>query len=71
MYEYNIEFGAIRGLGPGEIIKTIYVGLDDIDPNEYDGDPEPIVRDIAVAQAMQEMRDKGFTRFWVREIHNG
>ena len=65
MREFQIEFGALRGLGPDEMVKTIPVGLDDIE----DGTPEPFIRDMAIAEGKQTMRALGFERFWVREIH--
>jgi hypothetical protein len=61
-YLYHIEFGALRGLGPAEVVVTIPIGLDDIE----DFEPEPIVRDMAVADAKAEMiYRKGYPRFWV------
>lgn len=64
-YLYDIEFAALRGLGPQEMIVTIPIGIDDVEEDV----PEPIVRDWAINDARTEMRRRGYERFTLREVY--
>lgn len=64
LYEYQVEFAAMKGLGPDVIVVSIPVAFDDIPPDE----PEPIVRDWAINDARAEMRRRGYTRFTLRDV---
>jgi hypothetical protein len=64
-YLYEIEFGALRGCGPGMVTVTIPIGIDDVE----DDTPELIVRDWAIKDAKAEMRQRGYERFTLREVH--
>jgi hypothetical protein len=64
-YLYDIEFAALKGLGPDEIVVTVPIGMDDIE----DFEPEPVVRDWAIRDAQAEMRRRGYTRFTLREVY--
>lgn len=63
-YLYEIEFSALKGVGPDPVVCTIPITIDDVEPDV----PESIVRDWAIHEAKTEMRRRGFSRFTLREV---
>lgn len=66
MYQYEVEFRVRKGLGPEFVTKMVPVAYDDVDPDV----PEYIVKEWAVKEAKQYLRDRDCPVFIYIDIHS-
>jgi len=66
MYQYELEFSAMKGLGPEMITVVITIVFDDVAEDV----PESVVKDWAINDAKQEMKARGFKNFTLIEVYN-
>lgn len=65
MRTFAIEFSVMKGLGPDWVVKTVGVGIDDLEA-ELD---ESQIRDVAIADAREQLRRSGITRYQFRTLY--
>jgi hypothetical protein len=65
MYEYAVHFEIRKGLGPDYFPKTIFIGLDDIDPDLSNSEIKALAKNEAEQQLKQTEDYLQYGKNWV------